>query len=330
MLSGGDPSFFLDNFFRSPTTVPTALGGWSGGNFAQFASTRIDGALDALAAAQPGTAREAAAKEAMEIIIDEAPATWITSATWHVGVSGRNGMDSYEPSGSDYFVIKQTMPESDWPTAFTHERVYTLDGSMVETGGIAWDESRFAEPDSMIKDLIDVLHPVNDEYAPSGLYYLRHAATSVPRYVKAEECSAKRVIRATACDKLGIEVSELSKAVAKQKDDKKQDIVDLRAATGVLATVAAISLLALAVFYAKYYRPARSGEVENTSKAPQIGAPPATPGRVSIAGRLRRKSICKYLCCIVLTMFNLFVFIGIPVETPNQQSLEQKMMVGSA
>ena len=152
----------------------------------------------------------------MLAILNEVPATFISSPTWHVGVSNRNGMTTYEPWGSDYHVIKETMPASDWPTAIINERVYTLDGAKADgatASGLDWDESRFAEPDALIHDLIAVLHPVDNDYAPTGLHYLRHAASGTsPRLVKATDCAdaaATRPIRAATCKTLGITKSEL-------------------------------------------------------------------------------------------------------------------------
>ena len=55
-------------------------------------------------------ARATAAKNAHNIILDEVPATFLTSPTWHVGVRGR--LSSYEPWGSDYYVIKADIEKS--------------------------------------------------------------------------------------------------------------------------------------------------------------------------------------------------------------------------
>ena len=146
----------------------------------------------------------------MQAILDEVPATFISSPTWHVGVSNRNGMTNYEPWGSDYHVIKETMPASDWPNAIINERVYTLDSTMNSNGGIDWDESRAAEPDSMIHDFIAVLHPVNDNYSPSGLNYLRHAASGVS-VENGRVCSVTtRGIHAATCEQLNIPTKKVA------------------------------------------------------------------------------------------------------------------------
>lgn len=90
-LPAGDPNFFLETFFR---TGPVKLGNWAAHNFGQLSSATIDGALDALATAE-GSARATAASNAHTAIINEAPATFLTSATWHVGVNSR--MQEYVP-----------------------------------------------------------------------------------------------------------------------------------------------------------------------------------------------------------------------------------------
>lgn len=60
-------------------------------------------------------------------------------------------------------------------------RVYTLDGTMDSSGppygGIDYFESKVAEPDGMLSDMIKVLHPAGTNYQPSGMTILRHAAT---------------------------------------------------------------------------------------------------------------------------------------------------------
>ena len=102
------------------------------------------------------------------------------------------------------------MPASDWPPAIINGRVYTLDGTMdakgPPTGGSDWYESRVAEPDGFLSELIAVLYPSNSEYAPSGLHNLRHAATGTIRSVKPSECadvSAPHPTRAPTCESLG-------------------------------------------------------------------------------------------------------------------------------
>jgi peptide/nickel transport system substrate-binding protein len=106
-LPAGDPNWFLQTFFKS-TSGPDVSGTWKAQNFAQHNSANIDKALDTLKSAE-GAARTEAAKTVHTIIINEVPATFLTSPTWHIGVHGRMG--SYEPWGSDYYVIKSNMPD---------------------------------------------------------------------------------------------------------------------------------------------------------------------------------------------------------------------------
>ena len=85
-LPAGDPNWFLETFFKSQNGP--ILGSWTAQNFALYNSATIDAALDSLRNAE-GAARETAASTAHNLIIDQAPATFLTSPTWHVGVSGR-------------------------------------------------------------------------------------------------------------------------------------------------------------------------------------------------------------------------------------------------
>ena len=174
---------FLETFFRTGPVIP---GAWKAQNFAQLSSATIDNALDVLATAS-GADRAAAAESVHNAILAEAPVTFLQSPQWHVGLNSR--MATYKPWGSDYYVIKPTMPASDWPPAFIDRRVYTLDGTMDARGppygGTDWYESRVAQPDGFLSDLIAVLHPSGsyyapDYYSPASLHYLRHASTGDP------------------------------------------------------------------------------------------------------------------------------------------------------
>ena len=98
------------------------------------------------------------------------------------------------------------------PSAFSTGRVYTLDGTMDSRGppygGTDYYESRVAEPDGFLSDLIAIIHPTNNVYNPSGLQYVRHAETGTPHSVASTDCtdtSAPRPIRAPTCDALAID-----------------------------------------------------------------------------------------------------------------------------
>ena len=106
-LPAGDPNWFLETFFHS--YAAPILDAWSAQNFASYNSATIDTALDTLKSAE-GAARVAAASNVHALLLDEVPATFLTSPTWHVGVRGR--LTNYEPWGSDYYVIKDNMMDS--------------------------------------------------------------------------------------------------------------------------------------------------------------------------------------------------------------------------
>lgn len=107
-LPAGDPYWFLNTFFRSS---PPILGIWGQKNFAQINSTTIDAALDAITtSASDGAAWSTAVHTAHDAILAEYPVTFLSIGVWHVGLNGR--MSSYEPWGSDYYIIKEDMPAS--------------------------------------------------------------------------------------------------------------------------------------------------------------------------------------------------------------------------
>lgn len=67
------------------TQEPPVAGNWGQKNFAAYSSSKIDAALDTLGSAE-GDARTTAAAAAHDAIIDEYPATFLTSMNYHVGV----------------------------------------------------------------------------------------------------------------------------------------------------------------------------------------------------------------------------------------------------
>lgn len=207
-LPAGDPNWFLETFFR---TGPVLDGNWQAQNFARHSSAAIDSALDQLASSS-GDARAAAAATAHKLILDETPATFLISPIWHVGVGRR--VSSYEPWGSDYHVVRNEMPPSDWPRAILNARVYTLDGTMDSRGppfgGTDWYESRVAQPDGFLADLISVIHPNNADHVPSGMQYLRHAATGVSKQVSSSQCGVETTqTHAPTCAELASKSTDL-------------------------------------------------------------------------------------------------------------------------
>lgn len=178
-LPAGDPNVFLQTFFKTQNLEdPNILDPWASQNFARYSSAVIDDALEVLSPAE-GDARAAASKAVVDAIRDEVPVTFLTSATWHVALSNR--VKSYEPWGTDYHLIKTTMPESDWPKAFVNNRLFRLDGTMDSrgppNGGSDWFESRFAEPDG--KCLCSPLHITPRDHPSFTLHRLASHA-SVP------------------------------------------------------------------------------------------------------------------------------------------------------
>jgi len=113
-LPSGDPSFFLNNFFRSD----------GDNNHANFASDKVDNLLDTLSIAEESTARITATKAAHNAIVDQVPVSNLVTPSWHVGLSDR--MRGYEPWGSDYYVIRADLYDEDH-----HSSSYQRQGMLI-------------------------------------------------------------------------------------------------------------------------------------------------------------------------------------------------------
>jgi hypothetical protein len=123
-------------------------------------------------------------------------------------------IDESYPSGQTLASIKtlyglDSVAPSDLPNAFATGRVYTLDGTMDSTGapygGTDFYESRIAEPDALLADIIATVHAASPNYAPTGMTHLRHASTGSVRQITASMCtdaSAPREVRAATCEAL--------------------------------------------------------------------------------------------------------------------------------
>ncbi len=90
----GDPAFFLNLFLRS--------GGAN--NFARYSSPQLDAVLDRFATVTDPAERAKLAREAEAIVFADAPVSYLLTPVWHVGLSKK--LASYEPWGSDYYVLR--------------------------------------------------------------------------------------------------------------------------------------------------------------------------------------------------------------------------------
>jgi len=120
-------------------------------------------------------------------------------------------IDESYPNGKtlDDLVTDYGLASSSAVPAFAAGRVYTLDGTMDSNGppygGTDFYESRTAEADRFLADLIAVFHPTNGDYQPSGLVYLRHAKNGSPSLTSASSCAdvtAPRPVRSSTCEEL--------------------------------------------------------------------------------------------------------------------------------
>lgn len=93
---GGDPSFTLEQYFRSNGPL-----NWLGAQ-----DPALNATLDALREAAPD-ARHALAREAALRLNETSPAIFLLTPAWHVGVSAR--LSGYDPYPSDYYILHQGM-----------------------------------------------------------------------------------------------------------------------------------------------------------------------------------------------------------------------------
>ena len=96
----GDPAFFLNSMLRSGAAL----------NFAKYASPDFDAILDRFAASGDAGERAAIALDAQAKLFVDAPAAFLVSPVWYVGVSKR--LQNYEPWGSDYYVLRADIGEA--------------------------------------------------------------------------------------------------------------------------------------------------------------------------------------------------------------------------
>jgi peptide/nickel transport system substrate-binding protein len=97
-LPAGDPQFFMNMFFRKMNQDKANTN-----NHALVDSPEIEALIDALSHAEAGD-RVPATALAHQAIIDLVPVSALMTPMWHVGLSQR--LSSYEPWGSDYYMIR--------------------------------------------------------------------------------------------------------------------------------------------------------------------------------------------------------------------------------
>ncbi|MEM9106070.1 MAG: ABC transporter substrate-binding protein [Pseudomonadota bacterium] len=90
----GDPALFLSLFLETGAA----------NNYSAWSDADYDGVLSQLRAASDPKERVELARKAQELITKGAPVSFLVTPQWHVGLSGR--LKSYEPWGSDYYVIR--------------------------------------------------------------------------------------------------------------------------------------------------------------------------------------------------------------------------------
>jgi peptide/nickel transport system substrate-binding protein len=94
---GGDPAFVLEQFFRS--SGPR--------NYSKVPLPGHDPILDELARTYAPDQRDATARKAQSIIFAQAPAAFLMTPVWHIGLSAR--LPGYRPYPSDYYIVQADM-----------------------------------------------------------------------------------------------------------------------------------------------------------------------------------------------------------------------------
>jgi peptide/nickel transport system substrate-binding protein len=96
----GDAAFFLNSMLRSGASL----------NYAKYTSPDFDATLDRFAAEGDPAKRVAIALDAQAKLFADAPASFLVSPVWYVGMSKR--LKNYEPWGSDYHVLRDDIGEA--------------------------------------------------------------------------------------------------------------------------------------------------------------------------------------------------------------------------
>merc|ERR1719387_797168 len=106
-LPAGDPQWFLNAFFRST----------GGNNHAELNSADVDTKLDALATTATHAQRVSASAAAHAAILAEVPVSNLVTPEWHVGLSSK--LSTYEPWGSDYYIVRGDLFATEQSTQVT-------------------------------------------------------------------------------------------------------------------------------------------------------------------------------------------------------------------
>ena len=156
--------------------------------YAAYASTSWAGAFEGYAFTTAEVAEFHAAIATVDVIIDE---------TYPNGQTYDSILTSYGYNASTAL-----------PRAFQTGHVFALDGTMDSRGppygGTDWFESRIAEPDAFLEDLVKVAH--SNVTASTQLKFLRHVLSGGHTVVTAADCAgtatAARTPSASACSSL--------------------------------------------------------------------------------------------------------------------------------
>lgn len=162
--------------------------------------------------------------------------------------------------------------------AFTNGHVYTTDGIMALSdgaqsayGGTDWFSGRYAEPATVLEDLVSILHPTSNSYREGNwqLQFLRHVGggDDTPTFIASSLCAdvtQAHIVRATTCEVISskansgtllylasLQQSTCSLLTATTDDDDNSLSTDAYIGIGVSAGCAAIAVIVLLVVFMK-------------------------------------------------------------------------------
>lgn len=89
----GEPSFFLNQFFRTNES----------NNTMGYSNPAVDQLLDQMGTEKDRAVRNKLAQDVQHILYEDAPALFLVDPDWHIAVS--DSIKGYEPYGGDYYIV---------------------------------------------------------------------------------------------------------------------------------------------------------------------------------------------------------------------------------
>ncbi|KAG2864985.1 hypothetical protein PC115_g25536 [Phytophthora cactorum] len=93
----GNPSFFLNQFFRTD----------GGKNFNHYDSEELNTILDEMGDVGNGAELDTLAVDAQSVIYKDLPVLFLVDPQWHIAVS--EDLRDYQPYGGDYYIVNDQL-----------------------------------------------------------------------------------------------------------------------------------------------------------------------------------------------------------------------------